>query len=377
MEYGKILLDFDHGGDRSGELLDFSANISPLGMPGPVRDALTDLVSGGDLERYPDPTAWHLCRRIAMREGIEISKLSLKHSFLEPEDYVLCGNGASDLIYRAVLAVRPKKALVVEPTFSDYRKALRLVGCEADVYPLSEENGFDLTEAFLDALTPDLDMVFLCSPNNPTGRSIPADLLERIAKTCAKNGTVLFWDACFIEFAADRDGWRETMRRLVRKYDNVLILRSFTKLYALAGIRIGYVLSSDQKRLTAMLAAGAPWSVSTVAQKAGTAALKCEDYAEEVRALIAREKAAMCAELEGLGFRPAPDDGPRRYVPSDANFLLLRTERADLAGALEMDHAIKVRDCRSFEGLDGNWIRVAVRGADDNAKLLDALKGEL
>ena len=375
MGNGKTLLNFDHGGDRTGELLDFSANISPLGVPGPVRAALTELVAGEDLARYPDPAAWHLCRRVAITEGIE-PKLTLKPTFLEPEDYVVCGNGASDLIYRAVLAVRPQKALIVEPTFSDYRKALQLTGCDVASYPLTADNAFDLTEDFLHALTPDLDMVFLCAPNNPTGRNVPADLLEAAAKACAKNDTVLFWDASFLDFTADREGARALTQRLVRKYENVLVLKSFTKLYALPGVRLGYLLSSDQKRLSAILTAGAPWSVSTVAQTAGVAALKCEDYVAEVRELIAREKAEMIAGLEELGFAPAPSDSRRLYVPSDANFLLLRTERADLVAALE-DCGIKVRDCRSFDGLDGNWIRVAVRSGSDNKKLLSALKGVL
>ena len=374
MEYGKISAAFDHGGDRTGELLDFSANISPLGVPEPVRTALRELLDGEDLTRYPDPTAWTLCRRIAFKEGLEVNRFSIRKSFLDSEDYVLCGNGAVDLIYRAVLAMRPKKALVVEPTFSEYKKALALVGCEVEDYLLTADNGFVLTEDFLNALTPDLDILFLCAPNNPTGQNVPPDLLERIALTCKEREIAFFWDASFLDFAKDRKAYRELCRKLVRKQDHVFVLKSFTKLYALPGIRLGYLLSSNNKMLTAMLTAGAPWSVSTVAQTAGVAALSCDWYVDDLREQIAVGRRSLCGALEAMGFQQAPAEGPKLYVPSDANFLLLRTGRPDLASYLEASYGIKVRDCRSFEGLDGNWIRIAVRNTKDNATLLKAFK---
>ena len=374
MEYGKISAGFDHGGDYTGKLLDFSADVSPLGVPEPVRQALRELISGDALANYPDPTSWYLCRKIGIAEGLEASALSLKKYFTDAEDYVLCGNGAADLIFRAVLAVRPQKALIVEPTFSEYRKALSLTNCTVESYLLSQENGFCLTEAFLDELKKGYDMVFLCSPNNPTGQSVSAELLESIAKTCEKTGTVFFWDACFTDFSADRERYQTLIQKLVRKNESVLVLKSFTKLYALPGIRLGYIMSANAALLTKMLQSGPPWSVSAAAQTAGVAALKCEDYVEDVRKNNAVEKKTFYGALEAMGFRKAPAEAARLYVPSDTNFLLLRTERADLASALETDQQIKVRDCRSFEGLSGNWIRVSIRTTGDNGKLLAALK---
>lgn len=374
VEYGKISAGFDHGGDYTGELLDFSADVSPLGVPEPVREALRDLLSGDDLTRYPDPTSWLLCRRIGIAEGLEVSKWSLKRQFLDAEDYVLCGNGAADLIFRAVWAIRPKTALLIEPTFSEYGKSLAQVGCDVRSFDLSAGNGFRLTEEILSALTPDLDMVFLCSPNNPTAVSVPADLLEQIARTCQENGTVFFWDACFMDFSTARPTYQALMQKLVRKYDMVYVLKSFTKLYALPGIRIGYLMSCNTQMLNRMLTAGAPWSVSAAAQTAGVAALRCNDYVDEVLALNAREKATFYGALKAMGFAEAPTEGKRLYVPSDANFLLLRTERADLAAVLEEDYRIKVRDCRSFQGLDGNWIRISIRDMKDNSRLIAALR---
>ena len=377
MEYGKISVGFDHGGDYTGELVDVSANIGPLSMPEEVRSALFELADGDGLERYPDPTAWNLCRKIAMREGIEVSKLHVNKFFLEPEDYILCGNGAVDLIYRTVLAVRPKTALVVEPTFSEYKKALALVGCDVRSAPLTEETAFMLTEAFLDELTEDLDMVFLCSPNNPTGQSIPLELFEEIAKRCHKHDITLLWDASFLEFSEQWEKYHAFLLKAIGKYENFLALRSFTKIYAMAGVRLGYLMSSNVRLLNTILVSGPPWSVSAPAQAAGVAALKNHSYVEEARGMLESRKEAVIERLEELGFSAMPTESPRRYLCSDTNFLLLHTERGDLASVLESDHGVKVRRCETFDGLDSHWVRIAIRDKVTNEKVLGALKGAL
>jgi threonine-phosphate decarboxylase len=166
---------YGHGGDiygNPGITLDFSVNTNPLGMPEEARRALISHID--EYSRYPDPECRELRAAIAKHENI-------------PAEHILCGNGAADLIYRLCYAVKPKKALVCAPTFSEYELALEQAGCRITRYLLKQENMFAFTEDIERHLTPDTDMIFLCHPNNPTGRLIPGDILERILFCARKN----------------------------------------------------------------------------------------------------------------------------------------------------------------------------------------------
>ena len=178
-----------HGGDWAGyraefgcDALDFSANVSPLGLPAGVAAAITNALPTAD--RYPDPLCRELRAALAGAEGV-------------PADWILCGNGAADLIFRLALAVRPRRALLPAPTFAEYEAALQTVGCAVQRVFLREENEFAVTEEFIDAVTPETDIVFLCQPNNPTGQVTPPALVERLVRRCAECGAVLVVDECF------------------------------------------------------------------------------------------------------------------------------------------------------------------------------------
>ena len=172
-----------HGGDWAGyraeyggQPLDFSANVSPLGLPEGVRRAAADALE--DAHRYPDPLCRALGEAIARAEGVS-------------PDWVLCGNGAADLIWRAALARRPRRALVTAPAFAEYEAALELAGCGTERFPLRAEDGFALGEGFPEAVAPEMDLVFLCQPNNPTGRTVPRPLLERTLARCREADALL------------------------------------------------------------------------------------------------------------------------------------------------------------------------------------------
>ena len=312
---------FDHGGTARDGQLDFSANISPLGVPAPVRAVLRDLAAGDDLARYPDPDCTALRSAIAGREGVL------------PEQ-VLCGNGAADLIYRFVTALQPKRALVLQPTFSEYEKALALTGCDTERVVLTPETGFVWPDDLPDRLDSELDLFIFCSPNNPTGVSAPVEQLERVLDRCAKHRIRVLWDASFLDFSTAPDAYRAVMRRARDRQQELYVLNSFTKLYALAGLRLGWLLAPTAEMPAKMKAAGAPWTVSTAAEAAGVAALGCDDYVAEVRRYIANEKEDLRAALEALG---------ATVIPSDASFLLFRTEREDLADVLEEAYGLVVR----------------------------------
>lgn len=348
-------MELVHGGDWAGyraefgcDALDFSANVSPLGLPAGVAAAITNALPTAD--RYPDPLCRELRAALAGAEGV-------------PADWILCGNGAADLIFRLALAVRPRRALLPAPTFAEYEAALQTVGCAVQRVFLREENEFAVTEKFIDAVTPETDIVFLCQPNNPTGQVTPPALVERLVRRCAECGAVLVVDECFLDFLPDRDAW--TAKQLLRDAPQLVILKAFTKLYAMAGVRLGYALCGDAALLEKMRGAGQPWAVSSLAQAAGLAALQETAYAGAVRALIAEQRPRMAAGLRALGLR---------VMDGQANYLLFRAA-PDFGEKLRRRGAV-VRSCANYPGLDAAWYRTAVRTAEENTRLLQIM-GEI
>ena len=335
-----------HGGDDTGTLADFSANVSPLGVPDGVRAALSEAISCAD--RYPDPFCRRLCEAIAATDNA-------------PPEFVLCGNGASDLIFRAALAGRPKRGIVLAPTFSEYEAALTLAGCDVVRYPLRAERGFRLDDDFLGVLTPETDAVFLCQPNNPTGATVPKTRLLRVLERCRDIDCRLILDECFLGFLDRPENF--TLSESLRGFPNLLILRAFTKLYGMAGARLGYVLCADAAFLERMRRCGPPWSVSGLAQAGGVAALRESGYVNAVRRLVSRERLKLYAELCAAGLR---------VVPGEANFLLFQSPVA--LDAPLRERGICIRNCGDFPGLDAAWYRVAVRTEAENRRLIAALR---
>lgn len=341
-----------HGGDWAGyseeygaQPLDFSANVSPLGVPRGVQQAIADAARTAD--RYPDPLCRSLCRKLSAHEKV-------------PASWVLCGNGAADLIFRAVLARKPKKALLTAPAFAEYEAALTACGCEVNYYFLREENDFRLDDGFLQAIVPGMDMVFLCEPNNPTGVSSPRQFLLRVLERCRRCGALLMLDECFADFLEEPQ--QHTMKSALAQFPNLVILKAFTKLYAMAGVRLGYSLCADRELTEKMRNAGQPWAVSSLAQAAGEAALDETEYVETVRGMVHRERPWMLRQLTDLGLR---------VVPGEANYLLFHCP-VPLLQPLRQ-RGILLRSCSNYHGLDENWYRTAVRTHEDNIRLLQAL----
>lgn len=347
-------MELSHGGDWAGyerehglPLLDFSANISPLGVPEKVKRAAIQALDKA--ERYPDP----LCREL--RE-----KLSKRHGV--PADWILCGNGASDLIYRLALAKRPKTAMVTAPAFSEYENALNLCGCCVRRFPLRWENQFAVTDDILPAIVPSLDIMFLCEPNNPTGRTTDRRLLVRVPERCAASGTLLVVDECFNDLL-DNPAERSLINLLPR-FSNLLILRAFTKSHGMAGLRLGYALCRDVELLDRTQQSGPPWAVSGPAQAAGAAALGEDSYLSKLRRLIQQERPRLAAGLEALDCR---------VCPGEANYLLFFSPEPNL-GELLRERGVLLRDCSNYHGLGPGWYRAAVRTKEENQALLRVMR---
>ena len=313
-----------HGGDIAGyfdqygcEPLDFSANVSPLGLPEGVRRSVIDSLSTAD--QYPDPLCRRLRAAIGAFEGVDPAR-------------ILCGNGAADLIFRLVLAVKPKTALVPAPTFAEYETALESCGCAVTHAVLKREDDFRVTEEFLSHLDPAPDLVFLCQPNNPTGQPVDRALLEAVLQRCESAGSILVLDECFVSLLDDGPSY--TMKGRLDS-PNLFLLKAFTKTYAMAGLRLGYCLCSNETLLQDMARCGQPWSVSTVAQAAGLRDCGCT------------------------------------VLGSRANFVFF-SARPGLDAALRQK-GILIRSCANYHGLDETYYRVAVRTAPDKEKLLAAV----
>ena len=346
-------MELVHGGDWAGyrarfghDALDFSANVSPLGLPQGVADAIVAALPTAD--RYPDP----LCREL---------RTALSRAEQLPEPWILCGNGAADLIYRLVWTLKPRRALLPAPTFAEYAAALESVGCEVKRKTLHEADDFAVTEAFVQAVNQSIDLVFLCQPNNPTGQITPPELVQRLVRRCADCGAVLVADECFLDFLQQRDAL--TAKPLLQTAPNLVILKAFTKLYAMAGVRLGYALCSNTALLAKMQAAGQPWGVSSLAQAAGAAALRETAYADAVRALIADQRPKLAAGLRALGLQ---------VIEGSANYLLFRAP--ETLGAALQQRGVCLRSCGNYPGLSAGWYRTAVRTAPENEQLLQTMR---
>ena len=345
------MMQLVHGGDWAGyraqygqDALDLSANVSPLGLPEGVAKAITAALATAD--RYPDPLCRALRAKLAVHEKV-------------PMEHILCGNGAADLIFRLVWAAKPRTALLPAPTFAEYAAALETVGCTVRRHFLRESEDFAVTEAFVSAVDEDTDMVFLCQPNNPTGQLTPLPLVEALLRRCEACGALLVVDECFLDFLPESETL--TAKKLPAS-PNLIILKAFTKLYGMAGVRLGYCLCANTALLEAMQAAGQPWAVSSLAQAAGLAALDETAYVAQVRALIAQQRPRLTAGLRALGLR---------VLDGRANYLLFQGPET-LGDALRQ-WGVVLRSCSNYPGLDGSWYRTAVRTGPENDELLKTL----
>ena len=337
---------YEHGGDlygNPGVSLDFSVNTNPLGMPDEIRRAI--LAHVDEYTRYPDPQNRALRSALSAHEGL-------------PMEWILCGNGAADLIYRLCYAARPRRALVCAPTFSEYERALESVGCQVLYHALSRENGFRLTTEIAASLVPGVDMLFLCHPNNPTGRLISGDVLAEILNLARRNRTIVVVDECFLNFAEG-----VSCKKFLEEMPELVVLKAFTKIYAMAGLRLGYLLTANRALREKSDVAAQCWSVSVPAQVAGIAALTCGDWEEKTRRLIGEERRFLCERFAELGID---------VFPSDANFLLFQCGRPLREPLLKK--GILIRSCENFNGLDRSYNRVSVKTRSENNRLIEAVK---
>lgn len=341
-------MDYVHGGDiyTYKNMVDFSSNISPFGPGEKVMEAVQE--SAATIGAYPDSKCGRLRDALSEAEGI-------------PKDSLVFGNGASDLIFSLAFADRPGKALLTAPSFSEYAQALKAADCKIVYHMLKEEENFCLTPRYLAELKEDLDMAFLCCPDNPAGQLIDRELLTDIIRKCGELKIRLILDECFCEFLENQKEVPAPSEILLAPW--VFLIRAFTKMYAVPGLRLGYGITWDRAFIERLAAVRQPWSVSVTAQAAGLAALGEQKRVEMTRRYVYEERKMMEKELGKIGVK---------YFPSSANYMLLKSEY-DLFELLKMKQLL-IRDCSNYVGLCKGYYRIAVKKRGDNRKLLDALK---
>ncbi|QOR39478.1 threonine-phosphate decarboxylase [Billgrantia diversa] len=330
-------------------MLDFSANLNPLGPPPWLAERLGGCLA--ELSVYPDPDYTAAREAIARAEGLTPGQVRLT-------------NGGAEAIFlaAALLAKRGAcRAVVVQPTFCEYERACRHYGIAVQHLELEGEH-FELDESrALDAMG-EADAVLLCRPNNPTGTLVACDMIERMLVVGQQYGTTLVVDEAFIDFVTPD----ERLTPLLTRYDNLLLLRSMTKLYAIPGLRLGYLLG-DGPSVEQIARLQLPWSVNAVAAALVVPLLEDQDYLQRTQSWLDIERPWLQGELETQGLR---------VVPSCTNFLLLQDGGARPMSAL-LEHmarcGVLARHTYNFIGLDGAWLRVAVRSRQENTQLLDAI----
>ncbi len=338
-----------HGGDIYSyrrDIIDFSANINPLDIKKEVRDAIAESVDTASV--YPDTEYKKLREAIAEIENT-------------CPEYIVCGNGAAEIIFNLVLAIRPQKVLLTAPAFAEYEKAVDVWESEKIFFDLSESKGFEMDEGILKMINC-VDMMFLCQPNNPTGKLIEPGLMKKIIDECSKNNVFLVIDECFLDFTGKKEEY--TAAGSIEKYKNLFILKAFTKMFAIPGIRMGYGICANNAVMDKIYAVRQPWSVSCTAEAAGIACCMIYDKTvSETVDYISNEKKFLYESFEKMNVK---------YFSSAANYILFKAEE----GLKEKmaDKGFLIRSCSNYMGLDGHFYRMAVKKHEDNARFIKALE---
>ncbi|MDW7684112.1 MAG: threonine-phosphate decarboxylase CobD [Bacillota bacterium] len=350
---------FGHGGDirtaaacsgiTETEILDFSANINPCGPPSGLLAHLAAALP--EIAAYPDPACGKLVEAICKRYN--------------PQGAVVPGNGAGELIYLLMRAAPAGPVLFPVPTFTLYEKAAQAADREILCHKLLQENGFmpNIPSLCEDIRRIRPALTFICNPNNPTGTLLEREQVLEVARVCAGVGGMLVVDEAFLEFCPD---WEK--RTLLRtKEENILVLCSLTKLYAIPGLRLGFV-TGPQAVVSALLRLRDPWSVNTLAQRAGEYVLRDHYFARRSAGKVAALRVALAGELAKI-------PGLLVYPPS-VNYIFLESTDipSDILQQKMLREKILIRDCGNYSGLDSRFFRVAVRNTRENNYLVGALR---
>lgn len=337
-----------HGGNVlfQSTCIDFSANINFLGIPDPVMQAARSGLMAA--MQNPQEQNGTLEEHIAQWEGAEPA-------------HVFCSNGASEVVKSLMQTLQPKKALLPAPGFEEYLRPLSMVQCEIEYYYTKEEDHFRIQlDDFLEHITKETDIVFLCNPNNPTAVLYERSFLEQVLSRCEQTDTMLILDESSLDFVEDAQMFsmhgNDADRRLV-------IIKDFTKMFAMPGIRLAYGLCTDQAFVEQLRSTVQPWCVSSVAKKAGIACTKEREFIQQTVQETVRERGWLLEQFSRIGITNAA---------GEANMVFFKSRPG--LHAFGMMHGIMLRDCSNLEGMPQGYYRIAVRSREENEKLIEVLE---
>lgn len=338
-------------------IISFGANVNPLGLSEKVKSVLSrhlDIISS-----YPDREYTSL--RHAIGEYCQVSPA-----------HVIVGNGSTELISLLIEQRHPRKTLILGPTYSEYARELSFSASRQDYYHLNPETGFRLDmDDFLSRLKNGYDLLIICNPNNPTSSVIETTDMRRILSVCRENGTFAMIDETYAEFAPNISA--VTAMSLIEEFDNFMVLRGVSKFFAAPGLRLGYGVTSSQSFLTQVKEHQIPWSLNSIAAFAGELMLQDTDYIEETRSLIQRERTRMLEELRKINNITVYD--------AAANFILIQIHKPGVSAFDVFEACIKqgmmIRDCSSFQCLEGEYVRFCVMRREENTRLIEGIEGVL
>ncbi|MCI8639671.1 MAG: aminotransferase class I/II-fold pyridoxal phosphate-dependent enzyme [Coprococcus sp.] len=339
-------------------IINFGANVNPLGISPKLRKSLEENIDA--IQTYPD------------REYTDLRQ-SLSEYCGAPVSHILVGSGATDLISRFIKSLAPKKALLIDPTYSEYAREVALEGGSLVSFPLLEEDDFKLDKARLfRTLDPSFDMVILCNPNNPTGTAVYQNDLCEILDFCLKRDIYLLIDETYVEFADDME--EITAIPLTEKYENLFVLRGISKFFAAPGLRLGYGVTGSRKLYGLINDSKNPWSINSLAAACAPEMFRDAEYIAKTKEFIQKERSRLLSKL-------SKESCLHVYRPS-SNFVLLKILNPDVTSQMVFEHTIRdglmLRDCSSFPGLGDNHIRFCFCMPDENdrliAKILEAVR---
>ena len=355
---------YQHGGNldtvertygiKSSDIIDFSANVNPLGISPHAKNAIISNVE--IISKYPD------------EEYIALKK-SIAHYTEASFDDVLVGNGSTELISKYIHLASPKNALIIGPTYSEYEREIDLLGGDTTYYPLKEGLNFQLDlDSFLLELDKGYDLLILCNPNNPTGTAIPVNQLRQIMHSAKNNGTLVMIDETYIEFAKNPLDY--TSIGLINEFKNLFVIRGISKFFSAPGLRLGYGLCSNEEIKKKINKSKDPWAINSIANMAAQKMFEDNEYIQRTHLYISKERQYFYEELKKI---PS-----LKVYESEANFILCKIldhhiSSKELFISLLKEH-LMIRDASSFPFLNEYFIRFCFMLHQDNVKLLNKLR---
>lgn len=336
------------------DIVKFGANVNPLGLSPRVKAAISEHLDL--LSSYPDRAYTSLRETLSVYCGI-------------PADFILPGNGSSELIALLIEARSPKRTLILGPTYSEYSRELALSGSTQEYYHLREETDFRLdVDDLCRTLKEGFDFLILCNPNNPTSSAILTGDMERLLTFCSNHDIFVMIDETYVEFAPDIE--MVTAVPLTERFSNLMVLRGVSKFFAAPGMRFGYGITGNADFLKRMREKQIPWSLNSIGAFAGEELFKDKEYIRTTRELILTERSRM--------FRAVSQMPDYKAFEPYANFILVKIIREGVTSFDIFERCIRnglmIRDCSSFQCLDGEYIRFCIMLPDDNTKLLNTLE---